>query len=80
MAKKKFEDDGRVVANMNCDGFRWYKSSEQEKKEKEIDNLGLTKKEKRMLVRQALKQAIPSIGIVVASLLLAMLLISVWLG
>lgn len=79
MAKKKFEDDGRTIANMNCDGFRWYKPPKEEEKKKEIDDLGLTKKEKRALVRQAFKQAIPSIGIIVASLLLAMLLVSLWL-
>ncbi len=62
--KKTYDDDGRVIANMNVDGMPWYTDRSKEKSADTNNNneeISLTKAEQRAMMR----------GVVLASLLVA---------
>ena len=71
--KPPLDDDGRVIADMNIKGFRWYdphlgKQAEPPKK-----------KEKKLLLRQAYKNGFLSLLTILTGFGLAILLIYWWL-
>ena len=56
MKRKKKEyadDDGRTVANMNVEGFKWYVSDKEKKNREGMRGLNLTKKESRAIMKGA---------------------------
>lgn len=74
--KKKFEDDGRTVVNMNVDGFPWF-SPQKGKEKKPQDRDKPTKREIFAMIIAAYKAYLPyfaiMIGAFVAAFLIAML-------
>jgi len=52
-------DDGRTVANMNVAGMPWYRSKKELSAQKQINDLGMTKKEKWAVIVGAYKAYIP---------------------
>lgn len=79
MAKKKYDDDdGRTVANMNCEGFPWYVRNKSDKPVEKKDKL--TRKELRAIILGAFKAYLPSFAFIVGGFTLAFLLICLLLG
>jgi len=74
-SKKKFEDPGISFTNMDVPGMPWY-----DKKAGNRENIELTKKERRAIVRGALLRTIPALLIIAFSFTLAFLLIYLWLS
>lgn len=75
--KKTYDDDdGRVIIDMNVDGFRWHN--------KNLGKTGaerqeFTKKERRTIRRSAMIAALPVIAIMLAALAGAYFIIYFWL-
>lgn len=72
MSKKKkddFEDDGRVIANMNVDGMPWYARHAKKQEGESQDLHKLTKKETLHLI----------LGVIGAALLVAAIFIGGYL-
>lgn len=63
------DTDERTVAEMNIEGMPWYKTPEEIKNQKEIDDLGITKEENRAMIRGAYAALMPAflIGLAVFS-------------
>ena len=63
------EDDDRTIAEMNIEGMPWYKSPEEEKNGREIDDLHLSKEESRAMIKGAYAALMPAflIGLAVFS-------------
>ena len=53
-------DDDRTVAEMNVEGMPWYKSPEEQKRQKELDELNLSKGEKRAILKGAYAALMPA--------------------
>ena len=53
-------DDDRTVADMNVEGMPWYKSPEEQKRQKEMDELNLSKGEKRAILKGAYAALLPA--------------------
>ncbi|MBE6927159.1 MAG: hypothetical protein E7467_01490 [Ruminococcaceae bacterium] len=49
MKKKYDDDDGRVIANMNVEGMRWYRPKASDKPNNQMSMEELTKDERRGL-------------------------------
>ena len=71
-AKPVFVDDGRTIADMDCEAIAGYKSKEQRKKHEELKALNLTKEERKAIYRGTFKFVIPYLlcfgGIMIALL------------
>lgn len=86
MSKKKKkqydDDDGRTIANMNVEGMPWYEPEKDKKAErkKKMDELKVSRKEKRAMIRGAYLAYLPIFLVVMASFTIVMLLISLWLS
>lgn len=78
--KPGFYDDGRVLADMNVDGFSWYAPSARGKKAVKNDPDKATKKETRAMIVAQLKIILPRMLIVIGSFVLVMLLCTLWLN
>ena len=70
-----FVDDGHTVANMNVEGFRWYKSDAH----KELQGLNLTGAERWAIIRGAFKAFIVPFLIFLGSMILVYFLLRWWL-
>lgn len=68
--KDDFVDDNHTVANMNVDGFSWYKSEKHKKTEKELGQLGITRSERRAMIWGAYKAYLPMLGVMIGGMCL----------
>jgi len=73
--KKKYIDTGVTIANMNVEGMRWYKSSKEIKRKKEVEELGITKKERWAMIKGAFLAYLPIFLLIILGFGLAFLLI-----
>ena len=81
--KKEYpDDDGRTVANMNVEGMPWYQQNKEEadEKKKKIEELRISRKEKRAMIIGAYLAYLPMLLTVLAAFTIVMLLIALWLG
>jgi len=79
--KKYADDDGRVIANMNVEGMRWYSEAKPLDREPERapDIPELTKAETRVFIFGALKAALLIGGIFIgAAALFILFCVYVW--
>ena len=75
------DDDGRTVADMNVEGMPWYDKDKEKKDErrKKIEELKISRKERRAMVMGAYLAYLPMFLIAIAGFTIAMLVISLWL-
>ncbi|HBR30810.1 MAG TPA: hypothetical protein DD733_01875 [Clostridiales bacterium] len=77
---KSVDDDGRTIADMNIEGFRWFTGRKSKPHKSELYGLNITKAERRAMVKGALLAVLPillaSIGIFAAVFILTY----VWLS
>lgn len=80
--KTKFEDldDNRTVANMNVEGFKWYKSDKEKAAKEDLRKLKVTKKERKAITKAAYLSVIPIIIMYLSAFILLFLLILWWLN
>ena len=81
--KKQYDDDdGRTIANMNVDGMPWYDKNkeEDEEKKKKMEELKITRKERRAMIIGAYLAYLPVFLVVTLAFVIVMLLISLWLS
>ena len=71
--KEKFEDDGRVIANMDFEHITGYKSSKHRENRKALKEARLSRKERFAIYKAALMQYMPIFGLFFASLLFVIL-------
>ncbi len=71
--KKKYIDDGHTIYNMNVDGM-------PNRKIKNSENISLTKKERRALIKAALLHYLPILLGVIICFSIAILIIYFWLN
>ena len=78
--KKRYDDDdGRTIADMNVEGFKWYES-EEKKKKRELARK-YTKAERKSIMRSSFVYiAFPVICLIVGGIIAYLLLYYVWLG
>ena len=76
------EDDGRTVADMNVEGMPWYKAPEEAKRIQEMDNLNLSKSEKKAIIKGAYSALLPAflIGLAVFSAAFGIIMLLFWLA
>lgn len=76
------DDDGRTIANMNVDGMPWYQPNKEEadEKKKKMDDLKVSRKEKRAMIVGAYLAYLPMFLTIIAAFTIVMLLIALWLG
>ena len=75
--RKEYKDeDGRTIANMNVDGFRWYESPEKKERRAHVAKK-VGKAEKRSMF---VSLAIPLICLAVGGILAYLFCFYVWLG
>lgn len=83
MAKDKKEkvelDTETTIADMNIEGFKWYNPSTKKRQSSEQEQFKLTKKERRAVMRGALRALLPFIAVVVLVFILVFALAYVWL-
>lgn len=65
--KTEFVDDGRTIANMNVEGLPWYISKEAYKSQTQLQELHITKEERRAMIRAAIGMMIPMLVIITLS-------------
>lgn len=70
--KPKYIDDGHTIYNMDVDGM-------PNRRVQSNDNLNVTKKEKRAMIKAALLRYLPILGLVILAFSVTMLLIFWWL-
>lgn len=70
--KPKYIDDGHTIYNMDVDGM-------PHKRPKNNENLGLTRKERRAVIRAALLHFIPILIGIIICFTLVMILLYFWL-
>lgn len=70
--KKEYVDDGHTIYNMDVDGMPH--------RIKQSDNIGLTKKERKAMIKAAFAHYIPIFLGVIICFLLTMFIIYLWLN
>lgn len=65
--KDKYIDDDITIANMNVEGMPWYRPEKEKIKQKELNDLKITKKERRAMILGALSAYLPIILIVLSA-------------
>ena len=81
--KKEYpDDDGRTIANMNVEGMPWYEpdKEEKEKRRKKLEELRISRKEKRAMIWGAYLAYLPMLLVGIAAFTIAMLIIALWLS
>ena len=68
-----------TFANMNVEGFRWHKDKHEQKRLTEYEQIGLTKKEKRAIIRAAFLNMLPTFLCAMCGFAATMILIYLWL-
>lgn len=84
MKKKKKQrpieyDDGRTIADMNVEGFRWYTPRKLQKTKEELGDLKLTARETFAMILGAYRALLPVLLLGFGGLILAMFFIQIWL-
>ncbi|MBR2970949.1 MAG: hypothetical protein IKC48_04050 [Clostridia bacterium] len=81
--KKQYDDDdGRTIANMNVEGMPWYEPNKEEKdkKKQQMEDLRITRKERRAMIWGAYLAYLPMLLVMLAGFGIAVLLIMLWLS
>ncbi|MGL4738735.1 MAG: hypothetical protein ACRCW2_14880 [Cellulosilyticaceae bacterium] len=65
--KTEFVDDGRTIANMNVEGLPWYISKDAYQTKSQLQELHLTKEERRAMIWAAMSMMIPILVVVTLS-------------
>ena len=73
--KQPFIDDGRVVADMDCEYITGYKSKKQRKNREELSEMQISRKERWAIYKAALQQFMPVFGMFLISILLVIFLL-----
>lgn len=73
--KDEYIDDGHTIYNMDVEGFKWH-----DNKVKNKNSIYVTKEEKRLLIKAALKSYLPKMLIILLGFTLAIILIYFWLN
>ena len=71
--KKKFEDDGRVIANMDYEHITGYKSRKHRENRQALKEARLSRKERFAIYKAAFMQYMPVFGLFFASLVFVIL-------
>ena len=71
--KEKFEDDGRVVADMDYEHITGYKSKKHRENHRAIRELHLSRKERWAIYKAALASILPTFGIFIMALVASIL-------
>ena len=67
--KEKFEDDGRVIANMDYEHITGYKSRKHRENRQALKEARLSRKERFAIYKAAFMQYMPVFGLFFASLI-----------
>ena len=67
-----------TVADMNVDGMPWYKDSEEQKHDEEMDSLKLTRAEEKAMIKGAYHALMPAFFIGLGVFCLAFLVLMCW--
>lgn len=67
-----------TVADMNVDGMPWYRDSEEQKHDEEMNSLQLTKGEERAIIKGAYQALMPAFFIGLGVFCLAFLVLMLW--
>ena len=70
--KEEYIDDGHTIYNMDVEGFKWHDKKKQ-------STFYVSKEEKKLLIKAALKAYIPKLLIVILGFSLAIILVYLWL-
>lgn len=73
--KDEYIDDGHTIYNMDVEGFKWH-----DNKVKNKNSIYVTKEEKKLLIKAALKSYLPKMLIILLGFTLAIILIYFWLN
>ena len=73
--KDEYIDDGHTIYNMDVEGFKWH-----DNKVKNKNSIYVTKEEKRLLIKAALKSYLPKMLIILLGFTVAIILIYFWLN
>ena len=73
--KDKYIDDGHTIYNMDVEGFKWH-----DNKIKNKNRIYVSKEERRLLIKAALKTYIPKFLIILLGFTLAIILLYFWLN
>jgi len=68
-----------TIANMNVEGFAWHKDEQETKRLTEYEQLGLTKKEKRAIIKAAYLNMLPTFLSALCGFTITIILIYLWL-
>lgn len=71
--KEKFEDDGRVIANMDYEHITGYKSRKHRENRQALKEARLTLKERMAIYKAAFMQYMPIFGLFFASIIFVIL-------
>ena len=71
--KEKFEDDGRVIANMDFEHITGYKSRKHRENRQAIKEARLSRKERFAIYKGAFMQYMPVFGLLFASIVFVIL-------
>lgn len=68
--KELFIDNDITIANMNVEGMPWYKNQKEIKRKKDMQELSVTRKERRAIIWGAFLAYLPAFLIIIASFIL----------
>ena len=71
--KEQFEDDGRVIANMDYEHITGYKSRKHRENRQALREARLSRKERWAIYKAAFAQYLPAFGMFFLSLILVIL-------
>ncbi len=77
--KEEFIDDGRTIANMNVEGFKWYVSDRSAEEKKKLEGLKITRKERWAMLKAAFITIVPVILLYLLGFLMIISIIMLWL-
>ena len=79
--KEKFEDDGRVVADMDFEHITGYRSKKHRENRQAIKEANLSRKERWAIYKAAFTQYMPIFGIFFLSIVVVLLFLRfVWMA
>lgn len=79
--KAEFIDDNRTVANMNVEGLPWYISKDAYKTQTQLQELHITKEERRAMLVGAMAMMVPILVVITLAFFAVFLFLDiVWLG
>ena len=79
--KEKFEDDGRVIADMDFEHITGYRSKKHRENRQAIKEANLSRKERWAIYKAYLSQCMPIFGIFFLSIVVVLLFLRfVWMA